>query len=80
VVARVVAAAGVEDEHAGRQDQPVDGEGQQFGGEAGLAVAGDEFIRVPVADHGRHCGDRGYGQGSGDPDELVSHGWPVRCR
>jgi hypothetical protein len=28
----VVAAAGVEDEHAGRQDQPVHGEGQQPGG------------------------------------------------
>ena len=31
-------------------------EGQQPGGEAGLAMGGDEFISVPVADHGRHRG------------------------
>jgi hypothetical protein len=30
----VVASAGVEDEHAGGQDEPVDSEGQQPGGEA----------------------------------------------
>jgi hypothetical protein len=35
-----------------------------------------EFIRVPVADHRRHCGDRGHGQGDGDPDRPVSHGQP----
>ena len=40
----VVAAAGVEDEHAGRQDEPVHGKGQEPGGEAGLAVGGDEFV------------------------------------
>ena len=66
-------AAGVEDEHAGRQDEPVHGEGQQPGGEPGLAVGGDEFVGVPVADHGRDRGDRGHGQGGGDPDEPVSH-------
>jgi hypothetical protein len=57
----VVASAGVEDEHAGRQDEPVHGEGQQPGGETGLPVGGDEFVGVPVADHGRDCGDRGHG-------------------
>jgi hypothetical protein len=35
---RLVAATGVQDEHAGRQDQPVHGEGQESRGEAGLAV------------------------------------------
>jgi hypothetical protein len=49
-------AAGVEGEHAGREDQPVDGEGQEPGGEPGLAVGGDEFVGVPVGDDG---GDRG---------------------
>jgi hypothetical protein len=42
------ATAGVEDEHAGGQDEPVDGEGQEPGGEADLAVGGDEFVCVPV--------------------------------
>ena len=42
----------------------------------GLAVGGDEFIGVPVADHGRDRGDGGHGQGGGDPDEPVSHDGP----
>jgi hypothetical protein len=72
---RLVAPAGVQDEHAGRQNQPVHGEGQQPGRQAGLAVGGDKFISVPVGDDGRDRGDRGHGQGGGDPDEPVSHDW-----
>jgi hypothetical protein len=71
----MVAAAGVQDGHAGRQDEAIHGEGQQPGGEAGLAVGGVEFVGVPVTDHGRHHGDRGHGEGGGDPDEPISHGW-----
>jgi hypothetical protein len=37
-------------------------------------VAGDEFVGVPVADHGGDRRDRGHGQGGGDPDETVSRG------
>ena len=45
--------------NAGRQNKPVYGKGQQPGGQASLPVGGDEFVNVPVADHGRYCGDRG---------------------
>ena len=57
----MVAPAGVEHEHAGGQDEPVDGEGQQPGGMAGLAVGGDEFVGVPVGDDGGDRGDGGHG-------------------
>jgi hypothetical protein len=57
------AATGVEDGHAGRQDEPVHGERDEPGGCASLAVRGDEFVGVPVGDDGSDRGDGGHGQG-----------------
>jgi hypothetical protein len=69
---RPVAAVGVEDEHAGRQDQAVDGKREQACGHAGLAVGAGEFAGMAVGDHrGDRC-DRGDGGSGGDPDEPVS--------
>ncbi len=39
-----VAPVGVEDEHAGGQDQAVHGERDEPGGDAGLAVGADQFV------------------------------------
>jgi hypothetical protein len=64
-----VAPVGVEDEHAGGQQEPVDGEGQKPGGQAGFAVDGDEFVGVPVGDDG---GDRGDGGGGDAVVILIS--------
>ena len=67
----LVVSAGVEEEHAAGQDEPVDGEGQKSGGQPGLAVGTDEFVRMAVADHRCHRGDGRHGEGGGDPDQPV---------
>jgi hypothetical protein len=69
-----VAAVGVEDEHAGGQDQPIHGEGHQAGGYARLPVSADQL--VAVGDHGCHRGDGSHGGSGGDPDEPVCHASP----
>ena len=74
-LARAGGSAGVEDEHAGRQHEPVHGERQQTGGEAGLAVSGDALVGVPVADHSPHRREGDHGQDGGGSDETVSDGW-----
>jgi hypothetical protein len=66
-----LASAGVKHEHAGRQDKPVHGKGQEPGGEACLAVGGDEFVGMPVGNDSGNRGNRGHGQGGGDPDQRV---------
>jgi hypothetical protein len=38
-----------------------------------LAVAGDEFVGVPVGDDGGNCGDGSDGHGGGDPDQPACH-------
>jgi hypothetical protein len=67
----LVAAVGVEVEHAGGQDEAVDGEGEESGGDAGLAVGADQLVGVVVGDDGRNRGDGSHGECGGDPDEQV---------
>jgi hypothetical protein len=69
----LVAPVGVEDEHAGGQDEAVDGERQESRGDAGLVVGADEFVGMAVGDDRRHRGDGGHGQCGGDPDEPACH-------
>ena len=77
---RPVAPAGVQDQHAGRPDQPVDREGYEPGGQPGLAVRAHQFVGVPVrADRRDHC-DGGHRQRGGDLDQPARHRSNPRCR
>ena len=69
----LVAPVGVEDEHAGGQDQAVNGEREKPGGHAALAVRADQLVSVAVGDDRGHGRDRGHCEGGGDADEAVGH-------
>ena len=66
----LVPSAGIKREHARRQDEAVHGEGDESGGQAGLAVRANEFVDVAVGDD---PSDGRYRQGGNDPDEAVRH-------
>jgi hypothetical protein len=70
---RLVASAGVQQQHACGKNQAIHRERDQASGQARLAVRADQLVSVAVGDHRSHCGDRGDRQGRGYPDQTIGH-------